>query len=126
MPNHNHTKDRIEEEMHEAKDRLKEGAESARSAARDARDSARTAARDARDYVSDKFSEAKHRMDDLGHEARQKFDELRDTDYDEVWEGVKDRVRKNPGPALLLVGAVGLAVGLLVAGSGVAASRRRY
>lgn len=97
----------------DAKKRLREGM-----------DSARSAASETRDYVSDKYSEAKDRMSRMGHEAKDRFDHLRDTDVDEMWDGVKTSVRENPGPALLIAGAVGLALGVLIAGSGAAAKRR--
>jgi ElaB/YqjD/DUF883 family membrane-anchored ribosome-binding protein len=100
--------------MDEAKERLREGMHSAKSAASDTRD-----------YVSEKYGEAKDRLHHMSDDARERWDHLRDTDYDEVWDGVKNSVRENPGPALLIAGAVGLAIGVLLAGSSAATSRHR-
>lgn len=86
-------------------------------------DSAKHAAADTRDYVSGKYQEARDRMDHVGDDMRDKFDHLRDTDYDEVWDDVQESIRQNPGPALLIAAAVGLAVGVLLAGSSAAVTR---
>ncbi len=105
---------RSDSRMDEAKERLREGMHSAKAAASDTRD-----------YVSGKYSEAKNRLHHMTDDARSRVDHLRDTDYDEVWDGVKNSVRDNPGPALLIAGAVGLAIGVLLASSS-AAVRDRY
>ena len=98
--------------------RAEEGMESAKNRIREGMDSARSAAYDAKDYVTSKLEDARSSMHDS-------FESLRDTDYDEVWDSMKDRVRENPGPALLIAGAVGLAIGVFLAGSGAAVTRRR-
>ncbi len=105
---------RSEGVMNDAKSRLREGVESAKSAAADTRD-----------RMNEKMSEAKDRMHHMQDDMRERWDHIRDTDYDEVWDGVKNSVRENPGPALLIAGAVGLAIGVMLAGSS-AAARRRY
>ena len=105
---------RAEDQVDDAKARLRDGM-----------DSAKSAAADTRDYVSGKYSEAKDRLSRMGDDVHDRWDEIRDTDYDEVWDGVKTSVRENPGPALLLAGAVGLAVGVLLAGSSAAVRHRR-
>ncbi len=91
-------------------------------------DSAKHAAADTRDYVSGKYQEARDVMGHMGDDMRDKFDSIRDTDYDEVWGDVQESVRQNPGPALLIAAAVGLALGVLLAGSSAAATRshRRF
>lgn len=105
---------RAEGNMDDAKERMREGM-----------DSAKAAASDTRDYVSGKYNEARDRMGNMGADMKDRFDHIRDTDYDEVWVDVKNSVRENPGPALLIAGAVGLAVGVLLAGSSAAVRHRR-
>jgi len=112
--------------MSQYRDSMDDATEQAKSRLRDGMDSARSAASEARDYVSEKYSEARDRMSHLGEEVNERWEQIRDTDYEEVWDGVKDSVRRNPGPALLIAGAVGLAVGAILAGSGASASRRRF
>lgn len=97
---------RSESRVDDAKERLREGM-----------DGAREAASETRDYVSGKYSEAKDRLHHMSDDARERWEHLRETDYDEVWDGVKNTVRDNPGPSLLIAGAVGLAIGVLLAGS---------
>jgi len=114
MSQYRDTMGRSESTMEDAKHRLREGM-----------DNAKSKAYDAKDYVSNKMHDARDSMSHMSDEMRMKMESLRDTDYDEVWEGVKDRVRDNPGPALLLAGAVGLAIGVILAGSSAAVSHRR-
>lgn len=94
-----------------------EGVESARHRMREGVDSARAAAHDAKDYVSSKFNDARDSVNE-------QWEHLRDADYDEVWDGVKTSIKENPGPAILVAGAIGLAVGIFLAGSSAAARRR--
>lgn len=112
--------------MSQYRDSMDNAADDVKSRVRDGMDSARSAAEDARDYVSDKYSEARERMSHLGEEMHDRWESIRDTDYEEAWEGVKDTVRRNPGPALLIAGAVGLALGAILAGSGAAHHHRRH
>src|SRR5690606_23441992 len=98
-------------------ERAEDTVESARHRLREGVDNARSAAHDAKDYVSSRFSEAREA-------AGEQWQQLRDTDYDEVWDGVKTKIKENPGPAILVAGAIGLAIGVFLAGSS-AASRRR-
>lgn len=111
--------------MSQYRDSMDNAADDAKARLRDGMDNARTAASDTRDYVSGKYSEAKDRLHHMGEDAQERWEQLRDTDYNEVWDDVKDSVRQNPGPALLIAGAVGLAVGVLLAGTGAAAASRR-
>jgi len=105
---------RSEGMMGDAKNRMREGMESAKAAAADTRE-----------RINEKMEEARHRMHHMQDDMRDRWEHLRETDYDEVWDGVKSTVRENPGPALLIAGAVGLAIGVMLAGSS-AAARRRY
>lgn len=114
MSQYRDTTGRSDNRIDEAKERLREGM-----------DGAKSAASDTRDYVSSKYGEARDRFSHMSDDARERWEHLRDTDYDEVWDGVKGSVRENPGPALLIAGAVGLAIGVLLAGSSAATSRRR-
>lgn len=98
----------------------------AKSRLRDGMDTVRSAASDTREYMNEKYSEVKDRASHLGDDMREQWDHLRDTDYEEVWGSVKDSVRENPGPALLIAGVVGLALGALLAGSTAASTRRRH
>lgn len=110
--------------MSQYRDSMGNAADDMKGRVREGMESARHAASDARDFVSEKYEEARERLHRLGDEAHERFDHLRETDYEEVWDNVKQTVRENPGPALLIAGAVGLAIGAMIAGSG--ASRRRY
>jgi ElaB/YqjD/DUF883 family membrane-anchored ribosome-binding protein len=112
--------------MSQYRDSMGNASDDVKSRVRDGMDSARAAASDTRDFVSNKFSEAKDRLAGVGDEIHGQWEHLRDTDYDEAWENVKDTVRQNPGPALLIAGAIGLALGAILAGTGVASSRRRF
>lgn len=111
--------------MSQYRDQMNSGMEDAKSRLREGMDSARSAASEARDYVNTKMHDARDTMSHMGEQARERFEAIRDTDYDEMWEGMKGRVRENPGPALLIAGAVGLAIGVLLAGSSAAATHRR-
>lgn len=112
--------------MSQYKDSMGRAEDDLKSCLQDGMDSAKTAAADTRDYVSNKYQEARDQMGHLGEDMKDKFDQLRDTDYDEVWGDVKDTIRENPGPALLIAGAIGLAIGVLLAGSSAATHRRRF
>ena len=99
-------------------------AQDAKSRFRDGLDSAKDSASNARDFMNEKMHDTRDRANELGSEVRDGFDRVRNMDredVEEVWDGVKDRVRDNPGPALLIAAGVGLAIGLLMA----AAPRRR-
>jgi ElaB/YqjD/DUF883 family membrane-anchored ribosome-binding protein len=111
--------------MSQFRDSMGNATDDAKSRLRDGMDSARAAASDTRDFVNNKFSEAKDRLSHMSEDLHGRFDHLKETDYDEAWENVKDTVRQNPGPALLIAGAVGLALGAILAGSG-SSSRRRF
>lgn len=113
MSQYRDTTGRSEGAIHDAKTRLREGM-----------DSAKAAAADTRERMNEKMHEARDRMHHMQDDMRDRWDSLRNTDYDEVWDGVKNTVRENPGPALLIAGAVGLAIGVMLAGSSAAARRR--
>lgn len=112
--------------MSQYRDSMGNTADDMKSRMRDGMEGARSAASETRDYVSSKYSEAKDRLHHMGDDLHERWDHLRETDYDEAWEGVKDTVRQNPGPALLIAGAIGLAIGAILAGSGASSSRRRF
>ncbi len=114
--------------MSQYRDSMGNTEEDIKARLQDGLESAKSAAADTRDYVSGKYQEARDRMGHMGDDVRDRFDHLRDTDYDEVWTDVQNSVRQNPGPALLIAAAVGLAVGVLLAGSSAAATRshRRF
>lgn len=111
--------------MSQYRDTMGNAEDDMKSRLNDGMDSAKSAAADAKDYMSTKYQESRDRMGHMGDEMKDKFDNLRDTDYDEVWGDVQDSIRQNPGPALLIAGAVGLALGVLLAGSSAAATRSR-
>lgn len=110
--------------MSQFRDSMDNTADDMKSRVREGMDSARSAAEDTRHYVNEKYSEAKERLSHLGDDMHERWESIRDTDYEEAWEGVKDTVRRNPGPALLIAGAVGLAIGAIIAASGASHSRR--
>lgn len=99
-----------------AKAHAENTANEAKSRVKDGLDHAKEFAAESRDYIHEKRNEAGEYINEFGERIREGFDRVRHmdkSDLEESWEGVKDRVRENPGVALAIAAGAGLVLGLI-------------
>jgi len=71
----------------------------------------------AREMLRDKMGRVTEQMGGLQGQMTDQFDRVRQMnrdDYEEVWMGVKERARQNPGQTILVSAAVGFVLGMMM------------
>lgn len=71
----------------------------------------------AREMLREKVGMVSEQMGGVSDSMTEQFDRIRQMnrdDYEEVWTGVKERARQNPGQTILISAAVGLVVGMMM------------
>lgn len=71
----------------------------------------------AREVIRDKVGTLGEQMGGISGNMTEQFDRIRHMnrdDYEEVWTGVKERARQNPGQTILVSAAVGFVLGMMM------------